>query len=277
MSDENTKNQNPYMALWEAWCTPPREALKPIMGGRLKGKSDINPTWRMRAVTEQLGPCGDGWKYTIDKLWTEPGASGEVCAFAMVTVQLRIMKTGEWADAIPGIGGSMLIENEKKGLTTNDEAYKMAVTDALSVAFKSLGVAADVYMGMYDSKYGDYQDQPPLAPPPRPAPPAPQPQAAPLAHTQAPGPAPAQLSPAPAQAQQQPPRALGQGQVGAHCPTCQGYGLYDNRSQKRGPASPDFRCIAQRCKTGIWQMDKQTGAETPHFTAVMDELFGPSR
>jgi len=29
----------------------------------------------------------------------------------------------------------------------------MAVTDALSVAFKALGVAADVYMGFFDSKY----------------------------------------------------------------------------------------------------------------------------
>jgi hypothetical protein len=37
---------------------------------------------------------------------------------------------------------------------SNDEGYKMAITDALSVAMKSLGVAADIYMGLWDgSKY----------------------------------------------------------------------------------------------------------------------------
>ena len=57
---------------------------------------------------------------------------------------------------IPGIGGSMFVASEKAGLRTNDECYKMAVTDALSVAMKMLGVGADIYMGRYDgSKYAE--------------------------------------------------------------------------------------------------------------------------
>jgi hypothetical protein len=48
----------------------------------------------------------------------------------------------------------MLVEQEKNGLHTNDECFKMAVTDALSVAMKSLGMAADVYKGLWDgTKY----------------------------------------------------------------------------------------------------------------------------
>ena len=39
----------------------------------------------------------------------------------------------------------MFVANETKGLYTSDEAYKMALTDALSVACKALGMGADVY------------------------------------------------------------------------------------------------------------------------------------
>ncbi|MHA1280854.1 MAG: hypothetical protein ACTSQ8_27265, partial [Candidatus Helarchaeota archaeon] len=41
---------------------------------------------------------------------------------------------------------------------SNDEAYKMALTDALSVAMGRIGIAADIYMGKWDgSKYSDME------------------------------------------------------------------------------------------------------------------------
>jgi hypothetical protein len=139
-------------ALWDKLNQPPTWALKSITGGRLKGKTDINPQWRYRALTEELGVCGIGWKYTIEKLWTEPGTNGQVIAFALIN--LYVNEENGWSEPIPGIGGSMLIEEESKGLHTSDEGYKMAVTDALSVACKMLGVASDIYMGLWDgSKY----------------------------------------------------------------------------------------------------------------------------
>ena len=136
------------LKIWNQVCKPPVRALKPIGGGRLKGKTDINPQWRMQAMTEVFGPVGFGWTYTIEKLWTEPGSGGEVCAFALVSV--KVNQGGEWSAPVPGIGGNLLIENEKNGLHTSDEAYKMAVTDGLSVAFKAFGVAAEVYLGNFD-------------------------------------------------------------------------------------------------------------------------------
>jgi hypothetical protein len=139
---------------WDKISRPPASALKKITGGRLNGKSDINPQWRMKAMTETFGPVGDGWKYTIDKLWTEEGSSGERMAFALVSVYTRILDS--WSDPVPGIGGSMMIAQEKSGLYNSDEAYKMCVTDALSVAFKAFGMAAEIYMGNWDgSKYKD--------------------------------------------------------------------------------------------------------------------------
>lgn len=149
------------MTLYNAVRTPPPEALKAITGGRLKGMTDINPMWRIKTMTEQFGPCGDGWWYTIDNLWTEAGAGGEIAAFARISLYYRI--NGEVVQPIPGIGGSMLVSKEKNGLYTDDEAYKKAITDALSVACKALGVAADVYWQSDRDKYNTRQEQPQTA------------------------------------------------------------------------------------------------------------------
>lgn len=141
------------MDLWNAFKTPPKSALKPIKAGRLKGKSDISPQWRYQVLTNQFGACGIGWKYEIVRVWNEPASDGQVMAFAQVNLFVK-NDIDQWSDPIPGIGGSMFIAKEKSGLYSSDECYKMAVTDALSVACKMLGVAADVYLGLVsDSKY----------------------------------------------------------------------------------------------------------------------------
>ena len=139
------------MEMWNSLSKPPEWALKKIMAGRLKGKSDINPQWRYEAMTKQFGPCGFGWKYTIDKLWIEQAAHGSVMAFALVT--LYVKSENDWSEGIPGIGGNQMVQVESAGLHSNDECYKMAITDALSVACKLIGVGADVYKGLSDSKY----------------------------------------------------------------------------------------------------------------------------
>jgi len=121
----------------------PKEALTEIKAGRMKGKSNINPQWRIYKLTEMFGPCGIGWKYKITRQWIEEGANNEKAAF--VNIELFVKIDGEWSDAIPGNGGSSFVANELKGLHTSDEAYKMALTDAISVSCKALGIAADVY------------------------------------------------------------------------------------------------------------------------------------
>ena len=140
-----------HLTLYNAVRTPPPEALREIKAGRLAGKSDINPMWRIKALTEQFGPCGEGWKYTIERLWTEQGANGEIAAFALINLYHKI---GEgWSEPIPGIGGNSFVAKERSGMYTSDECYKMALTDALSVACKALGVAADVYWQADKTKY----------------------------------------------------------------------------------------------------------------------------
>ena len=127
----------------------PPEAQKKITGGRLNGMTDIKPMWRIEKLTETFGMCGVGWKAPIKNKEIIEGANGE--KIAIVDIDLYIKVNGEWSEAIEGTGGSSFIAREQKGLYTSDECFKMAYTDALSVACKSLGMGANVYWG--DSKY----------------------------------------------------------------------------------------------------------------------------
>ena len=108
----------------------PEHALRKIEAGRLKGKSDINPMFRIQKLTEVFGPVGFGWYTEVTRKWTETSENGE-----------------------------MLINPY-----LDDEAYKKAYTDAISVAAKALGVGADVYWEADKTKYDERpQEETPAA------------------------------------------------------------------------------------------------------------------
>ena len=134
---------------------PPAWAIKEIGGGRIKGMSDINPQWRIQALTETFGLCGMGWKYEIEKTWLE-SAGAETSAFAKVNLYIKGDDTGKWSDPIPAIGGSSFLAIEAKGAYQSDECFKMAITDAISVCCKMLGIGGKIYLG---SKYDKYEKQ----------------------------------------------------------------------------------------------------------------------
>lgn len=144
------------MEYYKKFAAVPAEAQKSIGAGRLKGMTDINPMWRIKVLTETFGMCGFGWKYEIVSQRLEPGDNDSVCAF--VDINLYVKAGGEWSDPIPGIGGASYIANERNGKYTSDECFKMALTDALSVACKALGVGADVYWAAGRSKYSAQEE-----------------------------------------------------------------------------------------------------------------------
>lgn len=131
------------LELYEKVRSVPENAKKKITGGRLKGMTDINPMWRIKKLTEEFGVCGTGWIPKIVRTWLDFGENNEV--IASVEIELRVKVDGEWSEPIPGIGGSKAVVKEQNGVYTDDECYKKAYTDALSVACKALGMGADVY------------------------------------------------------------------------------------------------------------------------------------
>lgn len=149
------ESENENLKIYNKIKEVPDNAKKKINGGRLKGMTDIKPMWRIEKLTELFGPCGFGWKAPIKNKEIIEGANGE--KIAIVDIDLYVKIGDKWSEAIEGTGGSSFISKEKNGYYTSDECFKMAYTDALSVACKSLGMGADVYWG--DSKY-DKPDKP---------------------------------------------------------------------------------------------------------------------
>ena len=139
------------LELYEKVRSVPAEAQKSISGGKLNGMTDINPMWRIKTLTEQFGAAGFGWVANIKNSWTDLGADGEI--IVNVVVGLKVKVGGEWSEEIIGVGGSKIVQKEKGALVSNDEGYKMAYTDAISVACKALGFGADVYWSKDNTKY----------------------------------------------------------------------------------------------------------------------------
>lgn len=136
---------------YDAFRNTPMEARRAISAGRLKGFTDINPMWRFKRLTEVFGPCGIGWKYEIVSQRLQAGHGNEVAAF--VDILLYYKDGADWSAPVPGVGGSMFVAQEKNGPHTSDEAFKMALTDAIGTACKALGMSADIYYANDRTKY----------------------------------------------------------------------------------------------------------------------------
>jgi hypothetical protein len=147
--------------IYDRLARTPKEARKAIGGGRLKGKTDINPMWRIQALTDLFGPCGKGWKIEVVKMWLEEGFDNQKSAFVSINLFYKEEGDENWSAPIFGIGGNMFVEKERSGLFQNDECFKMAYTDGISVACKALGMSSDIYYeNDTSSKYNIAADKP---------------------------------------------------------------------------------------------------------------------
>lgn len=132
-------------SIWDKVQYTEISATKPIQG---KGRpmTDINPTWRMKRMTEMFGPVGLGWGWSIDDRWAED-VGPKRYAYIQLTVWYSLDGGQTKLIAGPHIGGTDMGQGK-------DEAYKQSVTDAFGKCISMIGVAADVYEGRWDdSKY----------------------------------------------------------------------------------------------------------------------------
>ena len=134
------------MKIYEAGRSVPKEAQKEFNNGRFSG-TDINPMWRIKKLTEIFGPAGVGWY--VGDVNERAEEHGDV-TMAIVNLNLYVkISNDEWSKPIYGTGGNVLLQKGKP----SDEGYKMAYTDALSVACKALGIGADIYFQKDATKY----------------------------------------------------------------------------------------------------------------------------
>lgn len=120
----------------------PEDAQKEIKGGRLKGMTDISPMWRIEKLTELFGACGQGWGTSVVAFQKDEHREEVVIT---CTLELWYKLDGTAINRVFGVGSSKLVAKEVNNYYVDDEAYKKAYTDAISVAAKSLGVGAEIY------------------------------------------------------------------------------------------------------------------------------------
>lgn len=133
------------LKIWEALAKTDPTHTKPFKrSGGFSGTA-VKPIWILKMLTEQFGPAGIGWGVNEPKFEVVPATEGEILVYCTVSAW-----HGDKLNVLWGVGGDKVVGKNKYGLVPDDEAFKKAFTDAVNNAFKSIGVAADVHMGLFD-------------------------------------------------------------------------------------------------------------------------------
>lgn len=132
------------LKIWDALSkTDPAHTKGFNRAGGFKGTA-IKPIWIIKRLTEQFGAAGDGWGVNEPTFQVVHG-EGEILVYCTVSTW-----HGNRANVLWGVGGDKVQAKRKDGSFHDDEAFKKAFTDAVGNAFKSLGMGADVHMGLFD-------------------------------------------------------------------------------------------------------------------------------
>jgi hypothetical protein len=142
---------NENKALWKrAFVTDPK-AVKPITGKQYSGNSP-KPYWIVERLTDEFGPCGIGWGFTILSERFERFSDVDTLHIAVVRLWYVLDgKRGEF-EQVGQTKGSYKSGAGK--FIVDEDAPKKSVTDALVKCASYLGFAGDIFSGMWDdSKY----------------------------------------------------------------------------------------------------------------------------
>jgi hypothetical protein len=144
-----TVSADSNLALWDELAkTDPKHTKGFKRGGGFSGTA-VKPIWITKRLTEIFGPCGQGWGIGQPSFETVH-AGDEILVYCTVACW-----HSDPAKVLYGVGGDKVVTKRNDGKSFyDDEAFKKAFTDAVGNAFKFIGVAADVHMGLFDdNKY----------------------------------------------------------------------------------------------------------------------------
>lgn len=138
-------------ALWSRVCVTDPKAVKAITGKQYQGNSP-KPYWIVERLTEEFGPCGIGWGFSIVSERMERLTESDVLHVAVVNFWYVLDdKRGE----VEQIGQTKAVYAKRDGtLLVDEDAPKKSVTDALVKCASYIGFAGDIFAGRWDdSKY----------------------------------------------------------------------------------------------------------------------------
>lgn len=153
------------MEIWNNLFNTDPNYTKP---GKVNGMmiTSISPMYVIRSLTEEFGPAGEGWGYTIIRDQFDEGApifqeitndKGEkikeiVCYEKLHSVLLEgwYRIEGEKVTLPQQYGHTPYIYRSKYGPMSDLEAPKKSISDALKKSFSMIGIGADIYLGMFE-------------------------------------------------------------------------------------------------------------------------------
>ena len=141
-------------ALWKRVCVTDPLAVKPITGKQYSGNSP-KPYWIVERLTDEFGPCGIGWGFSIISERFERFDSGDSSeALHIAAVRFWYVLDGKRGE-LEQVGQTRAAYMSSKGrFIVDEDAPKKSVTDALVKCASYLGFAGDIFSGMWDdSKY----------------------------------------------------------------------------------------------------------------------------
>lgn len=138
-------------ALWNRVCVTDPKHVKAITGKQYKGNSP-KPYWIVERLTEEFGPCGIGWGFTI--LNERMERLSETDLLHVAVVRLWYVLDGKRGE-LEQIGQTRTTYKKSDGgLMVDEDAPKKSVTDALVKCASYIGFAGDIFAGRWDdSKY----------------------------------------------------------------------------------------------------------------------------
>lgn len=148
----------PNLALWEeVEKTDPKFTKEYTGPGGFTGTA-VNAQYLAKRATEQFGPCGTGWGYEVLEERFDQGAplldkAGTVLAHAQVhTLKIELWYIGGDGErkTITHYGHTPFVNQNRFGVSTDFDAPKKSLTDAIGKCLSQLGFSADIRLGLYD-------------------------------------------------------------------------------------------------------------------------------
>lgn len=149
-------NQN--MSIWSQVEKTAPEATK---SAKVNGQqiTSISGQHMIKRATEVFGPVGIGWGWTVAEERFDQG--GEIRndkdeqigheVGHTIRVKLWFMQ-GDKRGEVEQYGCTPFTYKSKWGVTTDTEAPKKSLTDAVKKALAMLGFSADIFLGLYDDR-----------------------------------------------------------------------------------------------------------------------------
>ena len=143
------------------WSQVEKTAPEATKAAKVNGQqiTSISGHHMVKRATEVFGPVGIGWGWTVAEERFDQGGEirndkGEIIGHEVghtIRIKLWFMQDDKRGE-LEQYGCTPFTYKSKWGVTTDTEAPKKSLTDAIKKGLAMLGFSADIFLGMYDDR-----------------------------------------------------------------------------------------------------------------------------